>query len=270
MAQDHMDIRRPKQKVKREIKRSNIALDDYMFDRKMQSLYYGRKPISDDTPLLVKKLKGAYWRIKTWLQTLPKTIPKTFARLKSSVRKYPARYLVATLALCLVTVFMVAQVGRTLNRRADSVASKDKTSTSTAASQPVESSRIPLNQTPEFLVELPEGKTAQDVGGWAKVSPPNAPAAYAYKDKIGDVNILVSEQALPEGFKTDTGAQVEKLAVGFNATQSVKTEKVQFFVGSNSDGEQSVITYTKTLLIFLKSSAKITNERWQTYIEDLK
>jgi hypothetical protein len=136
--------------------------------------------------------------------------------------------------------------------------------------QPVATSRVPLHQKPDFLVVLPQGKTAEDLGGWAKVSPTGTPATYAYKDMIGPVHILVSEQLLPESFKTDTHAQVEKLAIGFNASQSVKTEKSEFFIGINSDGEQSVISYNKTLLIFLKSSAKIANDRWQTYIEDLR
>jgi hypothetical protein len=131
-------------------------------------------------------------------------------------------------------------------------------------------SRIPLDQTPEFSTVLPQGKTAKELGGFAKVSPPGAPSAYAYKDKIGAVDILVTQQLLPESMKAEPAASVEKIAIGYNANFSVQTEKSQFFIGTSEGGEQSVITYTKTLLILIKSNNKITNERWQDYIENLK
>ena len=261
------DIKRPKQKVKREIKRSNIALDDYMFDRKMQSLYYGAKPKSDDLPTLFKFIRRVYRRGKREIGLLPQTVQRWAKNFLLIIKKYPARFLTAVLVLSLLVIFIVPHLNNA------------KESSSPAAAQPLgndktspvaPTSRIPLNQNPEFPVILPQGTKAEDFGGWAKVSPPNSPATYAYKDKIGAVNVLVSEQQLPDVFKIGTSAQVQKMAIGFNATQSVKTEKVEFFVGSNSDGEQSVITYTKTLLIFLKSSAKVSNERWQSYIEDLK
>lgn len=264
------DIKRPKQKVTRQVKRSNIALDEYMFDRKMQSLYYGAKPKSDDLPRLLKVFRRAFRWTKKEVKAFPGTVQKLFTRLKSSVKKYPVGYLSGTLALCLLVIFLGAQLSHYQTDHPPASQPAQTNANGSAAAPQKAQSRIPLNQTPEFPVVLPQGKTAEDLGGWAKVSPPNAPPTYAYKDKIGTVEILVSEQTLPEGFKTDTGTQVEKLAVGFNATQSVKTEKVQFFLGSNTDGEQSVITYNKTLLIFLKSSAKVTNERWQTYIETLK
>jgi hypothetical protein len=252
------DIKRPKQKAKREIRRNNIALDDYMFERKMQSLYYGAKPKSDDLPAFFKLIRSAYRRARKELKALPKTL----GAMKGSVKKYPARYLLSVLIAIVATVFIASRFG-----------GKPKTPAAQPignAAQQETGSQIPLNQTPEFPVVLPQGKTAKDVGGFAKVSPPGSPAAYAYKDTISGISILVTEQQLPESFKAETSKEVEKLAIGYNATQAVKTEKVEFFVGTNTNGQQSVITYTKTLLILLKSSNKISNERWQTYIEDLR
>ena len=268
-----MDIKRPRQKVQRQIKRSTIALDDYMFDRKMQSLYYGKKPVSDDRPALIKFIAGSARVVKREVIALPASVKKLYMRLIRSVKKYPIRFLSGTLALCFLVVFGVAQMNNYKATHAPSKSGDAKNATGAqgdaAPSQPVQS-RIPLNQKPEFAVVLPQGKVIADFGGWAKVSPAGAPATYAYKDSIGTATLLVSEQLLPENFKTNTSAEVQKMAIGFNANQAVKTEKVEFFIGSNTDGEQSVITYTKTLLIFLKSSSKITKERWQTYIENLK
>ena len=89
-------------------------------------------------------------------------------------------------------------------------------------------------------------------------------------DRLAGVDILVTQQGLPESMKAEPSKEVEKLALSYNATQSVKTEKSEFFIGTNANGQQSVISYTKSLLILVKSSGKISNERWQSYIEDLK
>ncbi len=260
------DIKRPKQTVKRTVRRSNIALDEYMFERKMQSLYYGKKPKSDDLPRVIQWLRAAFSRLRYEFKRMPLTVPHAAKKTKQAALAHPAKFLAGSLLGFVLVTLVALQVTRQKHY-------------SPAASQPVakssqtagtNGSRIPTNQTPEFSVLLPEGKTAKDVGGFAKVSPTGAPSAYAYKDDIYGVSILVTQQQLAESFKTETSKQVEKLAIGFNATQSIKTEKAEFFVGTNTSGQQSVITYTKTLLILLKSDNKISNERWQTYIENLK
>ena len=92
------DIKRPKQKVNRQIKRSNIALDDYMFERKMQSLYYGIKPKSDDTPLAIKLIRRAFYRSKKEIKLAPKTARFAFLSIKKKIRKYPVRFLAGALA----------------------------------------------------------------------------------------------------------------------------------------------------------------------------
>jgi len=262
-----MDVRRPKQKAKREIRRSNIALDDYMFERKMQALYYGKKPTSDDTPALIKFLRLNFKRSKYALRHLPTTARTLFSRLKGLARRHPAQFFAGFAVVSLAVIFGVAQ----LSHPSAPGAKKSDTGTNGVLGESKDSAgKIPTHQTPEFPVVLPQGKTADQVGGFAKVSPAGAAAAYAYTDKINGVDIQVSEQLLPDNLKTSTSSEVEKLALGFNATQSVKTEKTEFFIGANTNGQQSVITYTKTLLILIKSSAKISNERWTTYIEDLK
>ena len=259
------DIKRPKQKAKRQIRRSNIALDEYLFDRKMQSLYYGKKPKSDDTPQLLKLVKAAVTRVKKEIRRLPQTLRHLPGALKKSAAEKPAHYLIGTLIIFVLAVFVAPKL---ISHRSKTPAAQP---IGAGGGQGTSTSTVPTNQTPEFPVVLPEGKTQKDVGGFAKVSPPNAPAAYTYKDKINGIDILVTEQLLPESYTSEIGKKVEELALSFNATQSVQTEKSEFFIGTNAtSGEQSVITYTKTLLILIKSNNKITNERWQDYIENLK
>lgn len=256
-----MDVRRPKQKAKRNIKRSTIALDDYMFDRKMQSLYYGAKPKSDDLPKLLKLLRSGFKRTKKELRNLPHTVKTAPKSLSKAFKKNPVRFLLGGLAAAILGVFIIGLLNRPTKTPAGPPVDKAKTGTSEA---------IPLNQTPEFSVLLPQGKTAKDVGGFARVSPSGAPSAYAYRDTVNDVDFLVTQQLLPETMKKEPSKEVEKLAISYNATQSVKTEKAEFFIGTNTNGQQSVITYTKSLLILIKTSGKLSNERWQSYIEDLK
>ena len=267
---EHMDVRRPKQKVRRQIRRSTIALDEYMFERKMQSLYYGKKPKSDDTPAFVQWIRRSFKRLRGAIATVPRTIPQQARRLAGHAKRYPSRYVAGVLAIALLAVFIAPRVHLPRKQAVVKEVLGEQKDGAAGATSGESKSRIPLDQTPEFSTVLPQGKTAKDLGGFAKVSPPGAPSAYAYKDKIGAVDILVTQQLLPESMKAEPGASVEKIAIGYNANFSVKTEKSQFFIGTSEGGEQSVIAYTKTLLILIKSSGKITNDRWQEYIEDLK
>ena len=108
------DIKRPKQPVKREIKRSNIALDEYMFDRKMKSLYYGVKPKSDDTPKLIRWLIDTFRAGKKWVAgTLQNFSVKNIKKLPKvvSAHRRPA-YATSAALLVLLAVSIEFTVAR--------------------------------------------------------------------------------------------------------------------------------------------------------------
>ena len=124
--------------------------------------------------------------------------------------------------------------------------------------------------TPPYQTMLPGGKTAEALGGWYRVSPPDRNPVYAYADTIGTVSIDVSEQPLPEGFATDTAEQVAQLAQGFNANEKLQAGGTTMYIGTSSKGPQSVIFTKNQLLVLIKSDSRISNDQWAGYISSLR
>lgn len=124
--------------------------------------------------------------------------------------------------------------------------------------------------TPKYATVLPAGKTIQQLGGWARVSPPNRDPVYAYADRIGTTRIDVSEQPLPAKFIGDTDNQVAQLAKNFNANEKFAVKGSTIFVAKQSDGSQSLIFSRSNLLIFITSGFTLSNNQWAAYVASLK
>ena len=129
---------------------------------------------------------------------------------------------------------------------------------------------VPTNQTPAFKVLLPDGKTQQDVGGFALVSPEGSAPAYAYKDKIGNVAIRVSQQQLPDNFKANPQVELELLAKNSNANKTLVVNLDTAYLGTSAKGPQTVIMQKSGLLIFITSDSSINEVEWVEYIAKLK
>jgi|GEM_PF-1296447 len=123
--------------------------------------------------------------------------------------------------------------------------------------------------TPTYKTMLPAGKTIQSLGGWTRVSPPNRNPVYAYVDKLGGIQIDVSEQPLPANLKNDDNA-VEQLAQGFNATDKISAGGSVAYIGTSSNGPQSVIFVKNNLLILMKSVSPASDALWAAYINSLQ
>lgn len=91
-----------------------------------------------------------------------------------------------------------------------------------------------------------------------------------YKDSIGGVTIIVSQQPLPEGFQDQTADKVKKLAEEFSATEVIATANPTAYIGTSVEGPQTVIFAKKDLLVFIKSDTKIDNHDWAEYITNLQ
>lgn len=120
--------------------------------------------------------------------------------------------------------------------------------------------------TPDYKTVLPDGKTIEDLGGWTKISPSNASPVYTFVDKIDNVPIKVSEQPLPDEFKNDTKNQIEEMAKSFGANEMIKIDNIFMYIGISAEGYQSIILTKNDLLILIKSEAKISNDKWVSYI----
>ena len=148
---------------------------------------------------------------------------------------------------------------------------KETAQTSTNANSKSSSKAGVLTKgTPTYKTLLPAGKTIKDFGGWTRVSPSNVAPAYAYVDKIGSVPINVSQQQLPDELKDDNSDQIETLASDFKATEKITVGSTTVYIGTSAKGPQSVIFCKANLLILIKSSVQISNDKWADYINLLQ
>lgn len=123
---------------------------------------------------------------------------------------------------------------------------------------------------PEYQTFLPNGKKISDLGGWQRVSPNDRVAVFAYIDEIDNVKINVSQQKLPEDFEQNTATQIAELAKSFKADQKMAVDNIEAYIGTSIKGPQSVIFVKNQTLILIKSSSKIENASWSSYIKSLQ
>lgn len=123
---------------------------------------------------------------------------------------------------------------------------------------------------PNYKTALPEGKTVAELGGWKRVSPAKDDPVFAYIDQIDSVTVSVSQQPLPQSFKSNVANQVAELAKKFNATDKIDAKGTAVYIGTSSKGPQSVIFSSNNLLILIKSEKQIADTSWATYVESLK
>lgn len=133
------------------------------------------------------------------------------------------------------------------------------------------SSTIAGSQTePTYSTVIPSGKSITSLGGWKRVSPDDRDPVFAYADKINNVTINVSQQPLPSDFKKDTSNKVADLAKAYGATHEVKIGSNSMFIGSSADGPQSAILTKNDTLILMKSTGKIPDDAWASYVKSLQ
>lgn len=125
-------------------------------------------------------------------------------------------------------------------------------------------------ETPQYTTISPTDKKVDNLGGWTLISPPDSDPVYAYSDKISGIGINVSEQLLPESFKTDTDRQIELLSQGFKASEKITVNGIIVYIGTSAKGPQSVIFTKNNLLILIKSNAPISSDQWVKYISSMQ
>lgn len=125
------------------------------------------------------------------------------------------------------------------------------------------------SKNPEFQTILPNNKSATDVGGWKRVSPPENDPVFAYTDIISGIAISVSQQPLPESFNNNVNGHVADLAKKFNATNKINVNDTAVYIGTSAKGPQSVIFTKQNLLVLIKSQNKIDDIAWESYVASL-
>ena len=129
---------------------------------------------------------------------------------------------------------------------------------------------IETTQSPQYQTILPRGRTIQQLGGWSRVSPQNSAPVYSYADTLESVVISVSQQPLPESFKSEPELQTSKLAESYSATTKFDANGTTVYLGTSASGPQSVIFTKNKLLFLIKSQNKISENAWKSYVQALK
>lgn len=120
--------------------------------------------------------------------------------------------------------------------------------------------------TPTYDTLTPDGEDKE----WTRVSPPEHNPVYAFPDTIQGVSIIVSEQPLPDDFKSATGSKLEEFATNYNANRFITVDDTIVYIGTSSKGPQSLILSKDSLLILIKSTTSLNDEQWSTYIHSLR
>jgi hypothetical protein len=218
-----------------------------------------RKPaVTPPDPEAKKKSKTIEFNIS--LPSIKKLKP-LFAMVKKRTARIPRKFLISAGVIVLIGLYLL--FGRpvpvtTADNPKDNPRDVSKAATSLQ------------HGTPDYDTILPSDKTIEQLGGWTRVSPPDRNPVFAYIDIIGKTQINVSQQPLPEGFEIESDGHLEQLAAGYKANQKITAGSTPVYIGTSAKGPQSVIFSKSNLLILIKSTVKISNDKWTTYINSLQ
>lgn len=194
--------------------------------------------------------------------------PTTFRRNVS--RSQQRRRKIITGCLAIVALSIITLIVTAFPRHQSSsqpATNAESNQAGLAPTRPADLSR----GTPEYNTILPVGKDITALGGWTRVSPKDKDPVFAYVDKVGSIQLNVSQQPLPEALRTDnTAEQIAQLARGFNATEEVVANGITVHIGTSAKGPQSAIMVRDDLLILVKSAAPLTTAQWTDYISSLR
>jgi hypothetical protein len=121
--------------------------------------------------------------------------------------------------------------------------------------------------TPAFSALIPNGKNIKDLD--ARINDGGQPLFF-FSDKIAQSTITVSQQPLPESFKNNTAGQIEILAKNSGANDIITVGEVTVYIARPPEGLENIIFTKNGLLIYIKTSARLTNEQWSIYISSLQ
>ncbi len=120
---------------------------------------------------------------------------------------------------------------------------------------------------PDFKPLLPEGKQPNNPSG--KIGYDGTRKVASYKDKIGEVDITISQQPLPQSFQKEPDQELQKLATSISATTALSSTP-KAYLGISEKGPQTVVFHKNGLLVFLYAEHKIEDAAWTDYINKLQ
>ena len=92
----------------------------------------------------------------------------------------------------------------------------------------------------------------------------------SFQDQLVGLEIVVSQQKLPETFKADPQGSLENFAKKINATTPVDAGDVKAFAGKSVNGPQTIVFQKNELLIFIYSPKELDKNIVGSYIKILE
>lgn len=135
---------------------------------------------------------------------------------------------------------------------------------------PSQAEPLATGDAPNFSALLPADKTIESLGGWQRLTPPGSDPVYVYADKLAGVRIRVSQQALPESFKSSPDAKLLEVARGYSATNPFEANGVKAYSGVSTQGPQSVLFVKNDVLVLVFADEEIQDAAWISYINSLR
>ncbi len=228
-------------------------------NRIKQAVWHDIIPAKPPVKISPKKTK----KIALLIVKLKAQLTKQIAnRLPKSRRK--ARLLIALVILVIAAIIAGTYF---LTRNKQDAAMRTTSESTPNGTQKTTQSPGLVKGTPAYPVLLPANKNINTSDGWIR---PGDKSVFVYTDTVSGVTVSVSEQPLPDDFKTDTSQQMESLAKAEKANEKITVGATTVYIGRSANGPQSIFFTKNNLLILIKSGDVITNDQWAAYINSLQ
>lgn len=121
------------------------------------------------------------------------------------------------------------------------------------------------DEVPEFKILYPKNKPDDFTAVTRKT--PTGLLLHTYADNIDGIEIEVTQQQLPDSFKSAPFVELEKMAKNFQATDIIQIDEAFVYHGLDEKTRvQSLFTVISDTLISIRSAEKISDDQWAAYI----
>lgn len=123
---------------------------------------------------------------------------------------------------------------------------------------------------PEFNILYPTGKDVASLESVTRKAP-DGNVIHTFKDTINSIEFELTQQELPDKFKSDQESQLLEVATNFQATKIIQIDDQKVYTGVNENtGIQSVFTIKDDKFISIKALQELTDDDWAAYIISLQ
>jgi hypothetical protein len=121
----------------------------------------------------------------------------------------------------------------------------------------------------DYNILYPAGKEAASLQSVTRKAP-DGNVIHTYKDSINGVEFELTQQELPDKFRTDQESQLLEVATSFQATKVIQIDDKKIYTGVNDKtGIQSVFTIKDDKFISIKALQALSDDDLVGYITSL-